>query len=131
MEELNLGQFVANIIIYLCVFLMGSIWGVSIIKRKIDQQHKITSIPKDDNTKTVSMPGCIMRVEEIDGLMLFYDTANDNFVCQGTTLDESARNFSIVTKNQVAGIFTLNNKRFVFHDAECLPVSDYNESKAK
>lgn len=132
MEELNITQFLYNVITLFLTFLMGSIWGISIVRRKLKEQNKV-DLTKDGDTTTqhVSMPGCILRVEQVEGVMLFYDTADNQFMCQGTTLEESAKNFSIVTKNQLAGIFTLNNERFVFHDAECLPVSDYNESKTK
>jgi len=126
-------DFLISLFTHCVTFFFGSLYGINIWKNHIEKQkfkkYVDGTVKKSDKVdgeiiKSVSMPACLLRVEEVNGMMLFYDTSDDSFVCQGNSLDESAKNFCIATKNQAVGIFTVNNKRFVFHDSECLPTGD-------
>jgi hypothetical protein len=125
MNDINLLLIAAS---YAVCFFIGAIFGVRILQKRVETMLK-KEIPENviqlsENVKRVSMPACIMRVEHVDGLMLFYNCEDDKFVCQGTTLDESAKNFCIITKNEFVGMTVVDGKKFVFHDFECLPVKE-------
>lgn len=125
MNDINLLILAAS---YAVCFFMGAIFGVRILQKRVtqilkeDQQSKVPDSESSDQVQRVSMPACIMRVEHVDGIMLFYNTEDDKFVCQGATLDESAKNFCTNTKNEFVGMTIVDGKKFVFHDFECLPV---------
>lgn len=127
MNEINLLILAAS---YAVCFFMGTMFGIRILQKRVteilkeDQKSSVKDGEVTEKIKHVSMPACIMRVEHVDGLMLFYNCEDDKFVCQGTTLDESAKNFCIITKNEFVGMTVVDGKKFVFHDFECLPVKE-------
>lgn len=127
MNEINVLILAAS---YAVCFFMGTMFGIRILQKRIkellkqDQKLKTQDEESSEKITRVSMPACIMRVEHIDGLMLFYNCEDDKFVCQGSTLDESAKNFCMNTKNEFVGMIVINGKKFVFHDFECLPVKE-------
>lgn len=123
MENINLARLLYDIIVFGFVFVLGSIWGVSIVKRNLREKSKVNT-DTETSIKHVSMPAWFIRVEYVEGLMLWYNTFDNQFICQGTTLDESAKNFCTNTKNEIVGMFVVDGKKFIFHDFECLPVKE-------
>lgn len=125
MNDINL---IILAVSYAVCFFMGAIFGVRILQKRVteilkkDQKSSVQDVESSEKITRVSMPACMMRVEHVDGLMLFYNCEDDKFVCQGSTLDESAKNFCTNTKNELVGMTVINGKKFVFHDFECLPV---------
>jgi hypothetical protein len=109
---------------------MGTMFGMRILQKRVTEllkqelKAKTQDGESSEKITRVSMPACIMRVEHVDGLMLFYNCEDDKFVCQGSTLDESAKNFCTNTKNEFVGMIVVDGKKFVFHDFECLPVKE-------
>lgn len=60
--------------------------------------------------------------EEHNGVHLFYYEGDNNFACQGNTLDEAAENFQKNNKSGVIGLFTLpsDGDTYVFMNGKFL-----------
>lgn len=99
-------QFLIEILTILAVFAAGYfVCYISILRsigrRLLEEQHRL---------QTTKQPTIInnmvkLKHEVVDGINYFYEEDTDNFVVQGTTLDDAAKNYTLTEGADSLGIF--------------------------
>lgn len=95
------------------------------IKKLFMNSSKNKLEERDIQTESTSEQNNIQEIkhEIYEDIHYFYDS-DDNFICQGSSLDEAAKNYSYMNGKNFIGLFVnkQDNKNMCFFDNECKTV---------
>lgn len=68
--------------------------------------------------------GRTLKLEIINNNYYFYFEDDDSFACQGTDLEQAAKNFCMKWGNKFAGITVVDKQRYAFYDDSLIQVDE-------
>lgn len=116
-------QFTIDILITLAVFAAGYlVCYISILRsigRRLLEQRHAEEIKK--NMKVINHT-VKLKHEVIDGVNYFYEDSTDNFIAQGTTLDDAAKNYTMSAGPDSLGVFysKQDKKAYCFYNGKLM-----------
>lgn len=69
-----------------------------------------------------------LKVERHHNQYYFFQEKTDQFMGQGTSLDQAARHFTSLRGTDILGCFSLDNQKYCFINNECLPFERISQS---
>jgi len=120
----------ADLLFLIVVFYLGWTFGKAyqmvVIRETLKRLSKHGSTTVDElieDEEEKKMEIILLQSEEIDNTILIYDVLTNEFICQGSTLEEAAQKF-YERKQNVVGALVYNDNELVFKDGKVSPVSD-------
>lgn len=120
----------ADVLFLIVVFYLGWTFGKAyqmvVIRETLKRLSKHGSTTVDElieDEEEKKMDIILLQSEEIDNTILIYDVLTNEFICQGSTLEEAAQKF-YERKQNVVGALVYNDNELVFKDGKVSPVSD-------
>ena len=120
----------ADVLFLMVVFYLGWTFGKAyqmvVIRETLKRLAKhgsttVDELMEDEEEKKMDI--ILLQSEEIDNTILIYDVLTNEFICQGSTLEEAAQKF-YERKQNVVGALVYNDNELVFKDGKVSPVSD-------
>lgn len=120
----------ADVLFLIVVFYIGWTFGKAyqmvVIRETLKRlaKHGTTTVNELMEEKEEEKVDIILlQSEEINNTILIYDVLTNEFICQGSTLEEAAQKF-YERKQNVVGALVHNNNELVFKDGKVSTVDN-------
>lgn len=87
------------------------------VVKELSDEHGVDLVKLDKIPTDIIEDVLFLNVEKHDDLVLVYDRATDEFVCQGTSVDDAAVQFN-QRKPKTLGTFKIDEKQMYFFEGK-------------
>ena len=120
----------ADVLFLIVVFYIGWTFGKAyqmvVIRETLKRlaKHGTTTVNElMEENEEEKMDIILLQSEEVNNTILIYDVLTNEFICQGSTLEEAAQKFYERNQN-VVGALVHNNNELVFKDGKVSTAND-------